>query len=126
MSREPKSFSVEMLGVETVTFKCFPIASFGMKPKDHGERGEPLTGNDVFIEAVWSSGMVSIITGVLIVVQAMATVMHGSTEAVLRGNERDRVSQLIVGFIAHSCHDPNSADQGVSHIQRGLEQISRH
>jgi len=59
MSGEPELFCVEMLGVETVAFGFFPIALFGMKPKDCGERGEPLTGNDVFIGAVWSSGMVS-------------------------------------------------------------------
>ena len=41
-----------MLGVETITFECFTITSFGMKPKDHRERGEPLTGDDMFIKAV--------------------------------------------------------------------------
>ena len=52
MSREPELFSVEMVGVETITFKYFPITLFRMKPKDCGERGKPLTGDDVFIEAV--------------------------------------------------------------------------
>ena len=107
ISGEPESFFVDMLGVETVAFKCFPITLFGMKPKSCGEEGEPLTGSDVFIETVWSSGMVSKIMGVLAVVQAIATVMHGSMEAVLRGNVRDSVSQLITGFVAHSHGSPS-------------------
>ena len=102
MSREPKSSHVEMLGVETIAFEYFPITLFRMKPKDHRERGEPLTGDDAFIEAVWSSGMVSKIAGVLIIVQVMATIICGSIEVVLRGNVRDRVSQLIVGFVVHN------------------------
>ena len=66
----------EILGVETIVFKVIPIASFRMKPKDHGECGETLTDNDMFTETVWSSGMVSTTTGRQVVIQAMATVMH--------------------------------------------------
>jgi len=29
-------------------------------------------------------------------------------------------------FLALSCHNPNSVDQDISHVQRGLEQIPRH
>ena len=75
LSREPESFSSEMLGVETFVSELFPFALFRTKPKDHRERGKPLTGNDVFIKAVWSSGMVSKIFRVLIVVQAMVTII---------------------------------------------------
>ena len=110
ISREPDSFCVNMLGVETVAFECFPIALFGTKPKSHGEGSEPLTDGDVFIEAVWSSGMVSKIAGVLAVVQAIATVMHGSMEAVPRGNVRDSVSQLIAGFVSRSHGSPSTIE----------------
>ena len=53
----PTYSEAEVLNVRTIAFGGFPIASFGMKPKDRGESVEPLTDNDVFIETVWSSGV---------------------------------------------------------------------
>jgi len=83
-----------------------------MKPKDCGESGEPLTDNDMFIEIVWSSGMVQTISGSLVVVQAMATIMHESMETVTKGDESDKVSQLINRF--HMCHNSDWSEIGIS------------
>ena len=46
--------------------------------------------------------MVSKIVGRSVVVQAMATVMCGSMEAVPEGKARDNVSQLMVGLVVRS------------------------
>ena len=48
----PTYSEAEVLDVETIAFGGFPIASFRMKPKDHGEGVEPLIDDDVFIETV--------------------------------------------------------------------------
>ena len=52
----PNHLEGEMLDVETIAFKRFPITSFRLKSKDHREGGEPLTDDDMFIKTVWSSG----------------------------------------------------------------------
>jgi len=51
----PTYLNNEMLDVETIAFKGFPIASFRTKPKDCREGGEPITDDDMFIKTVWSS-----------------------------------------------------------------------
>ena len=52
--------------------------------------------------------MVSKIVGRSIVVQAMATVMCGSMEAVPEGKMRDNVSQLMVGLVVRSHGNPRT------------------
>ena len=52
--------------------------------------------------------MVSKIVGRSIVVQAMATVMCGSMEAVPEGKVRDNVSQLMVGLVVRSHCNPRT------------------
>jgi hypothetical protein len=44
----------------------------------------------------------------LVVVQAMATVMRGSSEAVPEEKVRDSVSQFIVGLVVRSQGNPNT------------------
>ena len=52
--------------------------------------------------------MVLKIVGRSIIVQAMATVMCGSMEAVLEGKVRDNVSQLMVGLVVRSHGNPRT------------------
>ena len=40
----PNHSEVVVLDVETIEIKCFPIASFGMKLKDHRESGNTNVG----------------------------------------------------------------------------------
>ena len=92
----------ETFGVAAEAFRKLSVTVFGMQPKDHGRDGGPGTDDGGAIKAVQSSGMVSKIVGRSIIVQAMATVMCGSMEAVLEGKTSDNASQLRVGLVVQN------------------------